>query len=77
MDKPSIAEGPRTQDPAPAAVETNHWNRRSPAGTRGDQESHDAGDPVCWLTKVCPECGLFAEDGPPTTCARCGAEFGT
>jgi uncharacterized protein YeaO (DUF488 family) len=33
------------------------------------------GDPVCWLTSVCPECGRFVEDEPPTTCPRCGAEI--
>ena len=31
------------------------------------------GDPVCWLSRVCPECGLFAVREPPTTCQRCGA----
>ena len=31
------------------------------------------GDPVCWLTSVCPECGRFVEDEPPTRCPRCGA----
>jgi rubrerythrin len=31
------------------------------------------GDPVCWLGRVCPECGLFVESEPPTTCDRCGA----
>lgn len=31
------------------------------------------GDPVCWLPRVCPECGLFAVREPPTTCQRCGA----
>ena len=33
------------------------------------------GDPVCWLTSVCPECGRFVEDEPPTTCPRCGSEI--
>lgn len=33
------------------------------------------GDPVCWLTSVCPECGRFVEDEPPTSCPRCGAEI--
>ncbi|GGP75124.1 hypothetical protein [Saccharothrix coeruleofusca] len=31
------------------------------------------GDPVCWLERVCPECGLFVEDEPPAVCGRCGA----
>jgi ribosomal protein S27AE len=30
------------------------------------------GDPVCWLNKVCPECGAFNED-PGQPCWRCGA----
>lgn len=25
-------------------------------------ESQSGGDPVCWLTRVCPECGRFIED---------------
>lgn len=38
----------------------------------GDEavESDAGGDPVCWLSRVCPECGLFVEG---TVCARCGA----
>lgn len=36
----------------------------------GEQEG---GDPVCWLPRVCPECGLYSEREPPTTCERCGA----
>lgn len=31
------------------------------------------GDPVCWLSRVCPECGLLVEGDPPAVCARCGA----
>ncbi|MGW0177352.1 hypothetical protein ACWDUM_26320 [Rhodococcus sp. NPDC003322] len=33
------------------------------------------GDPVCWLDRVCPECGAFLPDGPDHGCPRC--EFGT
>jgi ribosomal protein S27AE len=33
------------------------------------------GDPVCWLPRVCPDCGLLAEDEPPTVCVRCGARL--
>jgi rubrerythrin len=32
------------------------------------------GEPVCWLPRVCPECGRLADD-PPTRCPRCGAEI--
>jgi len=31
------------------------------------------GDPACWLSRVCPECGRIADDDPPTRCAGCGA----
>jgi predicted amidophosphoribosyltransferase len=34
------------------------------------------GDPVCWLNKVCPECGAFNEH-PDQRCWRCGAAAGT
>ena len=46
-----------------------------PAGTPAPAPSdlrEDVGDPVCWLNKVCPGCGLFIGDVPPTTCPRCG-----
>jgi uncharacterized protein YeaO (DUF488 family) len=35
----------------------------------------EGGDPVCWLTSVCPDCGRFVEAAPPTTCPRCGADI--
>ncbi|WP_179220276.1 hypothetical protein [Rhodococcus sp. NCIMB 12038] len=31
------------------------------------------GDPVCWLDRVCPDCGLFLTDRTASTCPRCGA----
>lgn len=33
----------------------------------------EGGDPVCWLSRVCPECGLLADGEPPEVCPRCGA----
>ncbi|HEY7595615.1 MAG TPA: hypothetical protein VH969_20855 [Actinophytocola sp.] len=36
------------------------------------EHADEGGDPVCWLSRVCPECGLFAVREPPTTCQRCG-----
>jgi rubrerythrin len=35
------------------------------------------GDPVCWLDRVCPDCGLFLEDTDALDhadepCPRCG-----
>ncbi|MBL7501921.1 hypothetical protein I6A84_40685 [Frankia sp. CNm7] len=38
-----------------------------------DDGPREGGDPACWLARVCPECGLFAEQEPPTACVRCGA----
>ncbi|MFD6858317.1 hypothetical protein ACFWB0_15745 [Rhodococcus sp. NPDC060086] len=32
------------------------------------------GDPVCWLDRVCPECGLFLDDRD-APCPRCGHEW--
>ncbi len=41
-----------------------------------DVETDDeGGDPACWLSRVCPDCGLLADDEPPTRCERCAAEL--
>lgn len=32
------------------------------------------GDPVCWLERVCPECGALVEADLPALCWRCGIE---
>lgn len=29
------------------------------------------GDPVCWLDRVCPDCGAFRDD-VDAPCPRCG-----
>jgi ribosomal protein S27AE len=52
-------------------------DQREPgAPTPGDDQG---GDPVCWLNRVCPECGRFAADaeggGWGRHCAECGAEL--
>lgn len=44
-----------------------------PADDRDGNVAESGGDPVCWLPRVCPECGLFSEIEPPTRCTRCGA----
>ncbi|MFC5929252.1 hypothetical protein [Cryobacterium melibiosiphilum] len=31
------------------------------------------GDPVCWLERVCPDCGALVEAELPAECWRCGA----
>lgn len=28
----------------------------------------EGGDPACWLSQVCPECGAFVEDDVPHEC---------
>lgn len=40
-----------------------------------DDDAARGGDPACWLGRVCPECGRFSEQEPPTRCANCGAEI--
>lgn len=37
----------------------------------GDEEQ-TGGDPACWLSNVCTECGAFNDEGAET-CWRCGA----
>lgn len=32
------------------------------------------GEPVCWLDRVCDECGALVEGDLPAVCWRCGAE---
>ncbi|WP_165314370.1 hypothetical protein [Agromyces protaetiae] len=32
-----------------------------------------AGDPVCWLDRVCDACGAFVEGVDATPCWNCGA----
>ncbi|QYH35544.1 hypothetical protein FFT87_06005 [Salinibacterium sp. M195] len=34
------------------------------------------GDGVCWLPRVCTECGALVEGALPADCWRCGAEVG-
>jgi predicted amidophosphoribosyltransferase len=33
----------------------------------------DAGDPVCWLERLCPECRAMPTEESPRVCWRCGA----
>ncbi|WP_435177888.1 hypothetical protein [Actinacidiphila sp. bgisy145] len=40
----------------------------------GGGEISEGGDPVCWLDRVCEECGAFRETAGPD-CARCGTPF--
>lgn len=42
-----------------------------------DEETETAGESVCWLGLLCPECGAMPEEngaqGPGEPCWRCGA----
>lgn len=49
---------------------------RAAAQEGRDAPGPEGGDPVCWLHRVCPECGAFADTAPPTVCHRCGTRFG-
>lgn len=39
------------------------------------EDADDGGDPVCWLHRVCPDCGRMSDREPPTTCADCGRQI--
>ncbi|REF34766.1 hypothetical protein [Thermasporomyces composti] len=50
---------------------------RPPSSDRRPQRRREevdqlGGEPVCWLPRVCPECGRLAENEPPTRCENCG-----
>ncbi|MGD0373515.1 MAG: hypothetical protein ABSB01_02855 [Streptosporangiaceae bacterium] len=38
---------------------------------RSDWADDSAGDPVCWLRRVCPQCGALSDTDPPTDCRQC------
>ena len=44
------------------------------AGQRNPGEIVARGEPVCWLERVCPECGALVEADLPVLCWRCGVE---
>jgi len=48
-----------------------------PTGQITPADQDRGGDPVCWLDKVCPSCGLFTGHRPSATCPRCGEELPT
>ncbi|HET6502466.1 MAG TPA: hypothetical protein VFG87_17050 [Amycolatopsis sp.] len=45
-------------------------DHRRDGGEHGEWD--DAGEPVCFLNRVCPECGRVREDGSLDHCAHCG-----
>jgi rubrerythrin len=41
-----------------------------------EREPDEGGDPVCWLHRVCQECGRLAEQQPVDgRCPSCGADL--
>jgi hypothetical protein len=42
-----------------------------------DGPTEEIGDPVCWLARVCPDCGRLSEDRSADVCANCGADLPT
>ena len=67
--------GGGTEQPDGAEHPANGMQRWGGGMTwRADPEDQ-AGDPVCWLPRVCQACGALADDDPPTTCPRCGSEI--
>ncbi|UOT02322.1 hypothetical protein MPY17_25585 [Rhodococcus opacus] len=49
---------------------TTHRDEAPPIA---DPDDDLGGDPVCWLDRVCPDCGLFLNDHTASTCPRCGS----
>lgn len=45
---------------------------RRPAVGAGPDGGSDAGEPVCLLGRVCPDCGRLATEGDARYCVRCG-----
>ncbi|MFE6161176.1 cupin domain-containing protein [Streptomyces sp. NPDC056486] len=53
-------------------------HRRHPAlgtGPTGPSGGFDAGEPVCLLGRVCPECGRLAAERDALYCAHCGTRL--
>ncbi|QJY49412.1 hypothetical protein [Pseudonocardia broussonetiae] len=41
-----------------------------------DAAADDPGDPVCWLHRLCPECGAMPSEGDEgERCWRCGTPY--
>jgi rubrerythrin len=52
-------------------------DRESAANEDPMEDEPGGGEAVCWLGRVCDECGALADDRPPTSCPRCGASITT
>ena len=46
-----------------------------PGGQVTTPRTDEGGDAACWLPRVCPECGLLADQDPPVMCTHCGAQI--
>jgi ribosomal protein S27AE len=58
----------------PGTSKRHDGEMREPSGADDTDLTDDAGgDPVCWLNRLCPECGAMPTGGA-TTCWRCGAD---
>ncbi|MBW0092907.1 hypothetical protein I4I73_27110 [Pseudonocardia sp. KRD-184] len=43
----------------------------------GTDADDGPGDPVCWLHRLCPECGAMPSEGDDgERCWRCGTPYG-
>jgi hypothetical protein len=61
------------QTPPPAPEGSSDGSDQG--GDKGGDKGGDlGGDPACWLNRVCPECGRFAE-GSGARCEQCGHEL--
>ncbi|HEY3471139.1 MAG TPA: hypothetical protein VGL47_38805 [Amycolatopsis sp.] len=47
--------------------------RHPPGDDQPVTEPQSGGDPVCWLSRVCPECGQFIEDAQVDPESHCPA----
>lgn len=59
----------------PGGPETADGPPDEPVDGPGDgrvDETGDAGDPVCLVPRLCPECGAVPEGDPTAPCWRCG-----
>ena len=50
-------------------------HRRRPALGAGPAGDFDAGEPVCLLDRVCPDCGRLAAERDALYCAHCGTRL--
>lgn len=54
-------------------VQTGGMDDAKPAEGSDEEGFTPVGDAVCWLERVCEECGALIEAELPAVCWRCGA----